>query len=87
MGEPPEAIRDMSAGWRRKRGGERTSNDGRCRHVAQGAETSGRGWWGEGVDNVQVDGIPLWERRWGEIETEGCYNYKLLLIEGGRIEG
>ena len=39
------------------------SNDGRCRHEARGAETRGRGWLGEDVEGVQVDGVTLWERR------------------------
>ena len=55
---------DLGSGRWRKRGGEQTRNDGRCRNVTRGTETSGRGWRGVGVDIVQVDGVPLRERRW-----------------------
>ena len=61
-------------------------NDSRCRHAAQGAETNGRGWWGLGVDDVQVDCVPLQERMWGAGETERCYDNKRLLIGSGRME-
>ena len=74
MGEPPEAVKDLDAGQGRQRGDEQTRSDGRDRNAAQGAETSGRGWWEVGMDNIQVDGVPLKERRWGARETEGFYN-------------
>ena len=37
---------------------------GRLRYVAQGAETSSRGWWMAGADDVQVGGVLRWESRW-----------------------
>ena len=37
----------------------------RRRHAAQGAETIDRGWWVAGVDEVQVDDVPLQEKSWG----------------------
>ena len=55
----------------RKGGDKRTRNGGRGRHEARGAETSGRGWRGAGVNEVQVDEVTLWERRWGAGETDG----------------
>ena len=55
-------------------------NNGRFRNAAPGAETSGRGWMGAGLDAVQVDGVPLRERRWGTGETERCYDNKRLLM-------
>ena len=55
--------------------------------MAQGAETSGRGWRGTGVDDVQVDGILLQEKRWGEGETRGGNDENRILMGGGRSEG
>ena len=48
---------------------------------------SGRGWRGEGVDDVQVDKVPRQERRWGAGETEEYYDEKGLLMGGSRIVG
>ena len=42
---------------------------------------------GAEVDAIQVDGVTLRERRWGEGETEGCYNKNWLLMRDSRIEG
>ena len=39
------------------------------------------------MDGVQVDGVPLRERRWGSGETDRCYGKKKLLMGGGRMEG
>ena len=63
------------------------SSDGKYSHAARGAETRSRGWQGAGVDDVQVDGVPRREWRWGAGETEGCYDKRRLLMEGGRSEG
>ena len=42
-------------------GGDKwTKNNGICRHAKRGAETSGRGWWGVGVDDVQVEVVLRW---------------------------
>ena len=56
---------------------------GTYRHVALGAETSGRSWRVAGVCNVQADGTLIQERGWVVIVTERCGNNKLLLM-GGR---
>ena len=37
----------------------------RYRHTAQGAETSGGGWWVSGAGDVQVGGAVIQESRWG----------------------
>ena len=52
------------------------SNNYRCRHREMVEETSGRGWQGTRVDDVQVDSVPLWERRGGvgEIDSETATN-------------
>ena len=60
-----------------------TGNGDRRRHAARGAETSGGGWRVAGVGNVQVEGVPRWERRWGAGVTERCYDEKRILM-GGR---
>ena len=40
-----------------------------------------------GVGNFQVDSTPLWERRWGVGETEGCGDdERVLMGGGGRME-
>ena len=46
-----------------KGGSKWTRYDSIFRHAARGEETSGRGWQGAGLDNIQVDGVPRWERR------------------------
>ena len=71
MVEPPEAFRDLGAGQGRQMEGEQTRSDGRSRKAVRVAETSSRGCQGVGVDNIQVDNVPLRERSWGEGETEG----------------
>ena len=38
----------------------------KIRNAARGVETSGGGWQGAGVGNVQVYNVPRQERRWGE---------------------
>ena len=58
-------------------------NSGRCRHAAQGAETSGGGCQVVGVGDIQVDGTSLWERRWVAGATARCYDNKRLLMGGG----
>ena len=50
--------------------GKQKINGGRCRHMAQDAEKIRRVCWGEGVDDVQVDGILRRERTWEVGETE-----------------
>ena len=60
-------------------------NRGRRRHTARGAETSGGGLRVAGVSNIQVDGVPLWEMRWGTVAMERCYDNEWLLM-GGRWE-
>ena len=62
---------DLGAGRGRKWGGEnRRGNGSSCRHAAQGEETRGGSWQVEGVVDVQVDGVPRRERRWGAGVTE-----------------
>ena len=52
-------------------GGENGRGNGSsCRHAAQGEETRGGSWQVEGVVDVQVDGVPRRERRWGAGVTE-----------------
>ena len=46
-----------------KGGGKWTSKDGRRRHAERGADMCGGGWQGVGVDDVQVNGVPLRERK------------------------
>ena len=88
-GPRQEKPRRLSGTWVQaeggKGGGERTRNNGRCRHVARGAETSGRGWQVAGVDDVRVDGVPRWDRRWVAGEIERCHGNKRLLVGGGRM--
>ena len=45
-------------------------NGGRSRHAAQGAETSDRVWRVAGVNNFQVDVVPLREKMRGVCATE-----------------
>ena len=54
-----------------------------CRHTERGAEMSGGVWRVAGVGNVQVDGVPLQERRWVAGATERFYDYDRLIM-GGR---
>ena len=54
----------------RKGGRTNAGHDGRSRHAALGAETSGRGWRLAGVGNVQVDDVPHQDRRWGARVTK-----------------
>ena len=73
-GEPLGDDRDLGADQGHKRGGRTDAvYGGRRRHVSRGAETSGRGWRVAGVGNIQVEGIPCRERRWGAGVTERCY--------------
>ena len=51
-------------------------DDGRCTHAARDAEMNNRGWRGAGVEDVQVDGVLSWERKWRAGETERCYDNK-----------
>ena len=60
-------------------------NSKRRRHAAWGAETSSGGWRVTGVGNVQVDGVPRQERRWGVRVLERCYGDERLLM--GRAVG
>ena len=68
--------RRLSGTWAQaevsKAGGEWTRNNDRCRHAARGTETSGRGWRGVEVDDIQVYGVTHRERRWGEGKTDGA---------------
>ena len=73
---PPGADRDLGAGQGRQRGDERTQETAsdvgtRCgvQTQSQAAEAGG-GWRVAGVDDVQVDGVSLRERRWGAGATE-----------------
>ena len=74
MEEPrQENTRRLSGNWVQAEGGKGGGglrNDGRCRHAAWGAETSGRGCRWVGVDDIQVDDVTRQERRWGSGETE-----------------
>ena len=45
-------------------------------------ETSGGGWQVVSVGDVQVEGVPLRERRWGDGSTERCCNDDLMMMEG-----
>ena len=72
MGAPLEAVRDLGAGQGRKRGRKRTRKNDRFWHVARGAETSDRGWWEAGLEDIQVDGVPRRERGWGAGDTESA---------------
>ena len=47
-----------------------------------GSETSGGGWWVTGVGDVQINRVPLRDRRWKSGVTESCYDNKRLLIRG-----
>ena len=62
-------------------------NNGRCRHIVWGAETSGRGWRGAGVDNVQVNTVPLRERSWRAGERESARTTNGYMGGGRREEG
>ena len=42
-----------------------TGHGGRRSHAAQGAETSGGGWWVVGMGKFQVDGAFHQESGWG----------------------
>ena len=82
-GKPTEDFRDLGEGQGQKRGGKKKRDNGRCRNVARGAETSGRGRRGAGVDDVQVDGVSRQERRWGV----GSRRRQCEKIVGGRGQG
>ena len=41
-------------------------HDVRIRHVERDEEASDRGWRVAGLAEVQVENVPLRERRWGE---------------------
>ena len=71
---PINSASDLCTGQCWKGRGECTSNNSRCRHSAQGADTNGRGWRGAGVDNVQVDGVPHQKRKLVIGETDSCYD-------------
>ena len=58
-------------------------NGDRHKCAAWGAEMSSEGWWAAGVDNNQVNSVPLRERRWRADVTERLYDEKRLLM-GGR---
>ena len=58
---------------------------------ARGARyiASGGIWQGLGVDNVQVDGVPCQEMRWGAGVNERCYNndrYLWGVVGGGETK-
>ena len=46
---------------------------GTYRHVALGAETSGRGWRVVGAVDVQVECVSLWQSEWGAIDLNSGY--------------
>ena len=56
VSEPPEGVRELSAGQGKQRGGKRMRDNGRYRHVAKGAETRGISWHGAGLEVVYVYG-------------------------------
>ena len=65
------------------KGGEKRRGNGRRNmHAAQGSETSGGSRQVPGVGDVQVDGGPRHERRWGEGVTERCCDQERLPMKG-----
>ena len=70
-GEPPKGWQGHGRRPRVEKGGQTDAvNGGRFKHVAQGAEYIGGGWRVAAVDDAQVDGVLVWERRWGAGERE-----------------
>ena len=66
MGKHPRDRQGPGHRTRTEKGGRLDAgNRGRCRHVAQGAEMSGGGWWVVGVVEYQMDETTLWDRRYG----------------------
>ena len=62
-GWTPRGCQRPGCRMRVTKGGEWTSKDGRRRHAERGADMCGGGWQGVGVDDVQVNGVPLRERK------------------------
>ena len=72
MVKPPASEMDLGEGRGRQRGDNGRGNGSRRRHAVQVTEMSGGRLGVVGVGNVQVDGAPLRERRWGAGVTERC---------------
>ena len=69
--KPPGDNRYLDAGLGRKWGAQSdVGNGGRRMQMAQGTETSGRGWRLASAGKSQVDGALHQKRRWGECATE-----------------
>ena len=57
--------------------------DGRRRHMARGAETSGGGSQVAGVGNIQVENVLRRDRICRAVAVERCYDDERLLMGGG----